>query len=190
LLLILMPGGAWAQFQDYPRLGLSAAPDAYVDSLTVQPDQEFTLYLVATGPNGTEPLPFGISSLQWAVFAGCCGVIFDIHEVTYNPQLDHVGHPLAGVVSTAPDCLDVDFLLLATLDFQIINAVPGTYLMPAGATGPAWDCAAESHLFLDLTVSVRLEEGGVVSTVPNDSSDGSSPASGPQTWGGVKANYR
>ena len=60
-LLLAMGTTVQAQSLDsYSRLGLSAAPDAYVPELTIQPDETFVLYVIAVGPH-YGPLPFDVA---------------------------------------------------------------------------------------------------------------------------------
>lgn len=161
---------------EFPRLGLSAAPDAYVGTLEVSAGEPFQLYVVAKGPNGSDVLPFDLLSLAWAVFAPCCGASYEILDIEYNPLLDHVGHPFTGVDSASEICLEDDFLYLASLTFEMRVELPGNYILPAGAIGPAYDCEGESHFFFDLTVEAIVDGG----FTPNDKS----------TWGALKSRYR
>jgi hypothetical protein len=161
---------------EFPRLGLSAAPDAYVATIDVSTGEPFQLYVVAKGPDGSGVLPFDLLSLEWAVFAPCCGASYEILAIEYNPLLDHVGHPFTGVSSTSANCLEDDFLYLATLTFEMRVEFPGNYILPAGAIGPASDCEGVSHFFFDLTVEAVVDGG----FTPNDRS----------TWGALKSSYR
>jgi len=172
---LLLATGGLAQTA-LPRLGLSAAPDMYVGTIDVASDEPFDLYIIAKGPDGLDILPFDLVSLQWAVFTPCCGASYDVLDVQYNPDLEHVGFPFTGVESSSEICIEDDFLYLATLTLIINVDGPGAYLLPAGATGPAFDCADESHLFLDLTVEAHVD-GGIT---PNSY----------ETWGGLKGIYR
>jgi len=161
---------------DFPRLGLSAAPDAYISTIEVAAGEPFQVYVVAKGPDGSDVLPFDLLSLEWAVFAPCCGASYEIIAMEFNPLLDHVGHPFSGVDSSSEICLDDDFLYLASLTFEMRVELPGNYILPAGAIGPAYDCDGESHFFFDLTVEAIVDGG----FTPNVTS----------TWGALKASYR
>ena len=160
----------------YPRLGLSASKDAYVDTMTSEAGQPFTLHVIATGVDGLLPLPFEMATFDWAVFAVCCGGAAGMLGYELCADLDHAGHPLVSVTSSAETCLDRDVIYLASVTFFLEGEGPGDYLMVAGATGPAYDCDGGNHLLMDLAVTVTLT-GDVT---PTDD----------PTWGQVKALYR
>jgi hypothetical protein len=127
--------------------------------------------------------------MSWIKHTGCCGVDFEILHVDYNPALEHVGDPVTGVTTTAPECLEQDIVLLATITFAINYPTQGIALMPAGATGPGLDCGGEGFLFFDLLLEVTMDEV-VISAIPDESEPGWGPVSEGATWGGIKGTYR
>jgi hypothetical protein len=188
----LLAGGhglALAQIDNFPRLGLSASSTSLVDSLSAAPGEPFVAYMIAMGPGDDQPVPFPVTEISWIKHTGCCGVLFEVLDVVYNPALEHVGDPLSGVTSTAPECLEQDILLLATITFVIHYPTQGVALMPAGATSPGLDCAGEGFLFFDLLLNVTMEDG-VISAVPDDSQTEWGAALEPATWGQIKSIYR
>lgn len=188
-LAIGWPGTLLAQIADHPRLGLSASPTSLVDSLSALPGEPFVAYMIALGPGADQPAPFPVTEISWIKHTGCCGVDFEILDVVYNPDLEHVGDPLSGVTTTAPECLEQDFVLLATITFAIHYPTQGLALMPAGATGPALDCASTGFLCFDLLLQVTMEDG-VISGVPDEPEPGWGPAVEGATWGKIKGIYR
>ena len=180
---------ALGQYEEYPRLGLSASPDSVVSDITVAPGAAFDLHMIAVGPDVGGPLPLAFSSLQWIVRTGCCGVVFDVLNVDYNPLLDHVGSPVAGVVSAVHDCLEEEIVRLATITFRILHPTSGIAMMPAGASGPGLDCDAGSLLCFDLLVNVHLDDS-VVSDVPDQPPPDQEGPPETSSWGEIKATYR
>ena len=136
-LLLAMGTTVQAQSLDsYSRLGLSAAPDAYVPELTIQPDETFVLYVIAVGPH-YGPLPFDVAEANWAVYAACCGLQAEIVDVQYADGMTHTGQPLGGVKSELPVCYEGDVIMLAAVTFRFFRGTPSTYLMAAGASVPS-----------------------------------------------------
>jgi hypothetical protein len=175
-LALLLGTAAQAQPLDsYSRLGLSAAPDAFVSELTIQPGETFVLYVIAVGPQ-YGPLPFDVAEANWAVYAACCGLQAEIVDVQYADGMTHTGQPLGGVKSELPVCYEGDVIMLAAVTFRFLRDTPSTYLMAAGASGPLYDCSGEIHLLMDLAVDVTVA--------------GSLTPDGRQSWGSVKAGYR
>jgi len=109
-ILVLLATGARAQ-TTYPRVGLSVSPDSYVGTITVVPGEEFTLYACVFGPAPGEPVDQPFTSLSWVIHQVCCGAEVDISEFDFNPDLQHVGHPLVGVQSTAEICYERDAIV-------------------------------------------------------------------------------
>jgi hypothetical protein len=159
----------------YSRLGLSAAPDAFVSELTIQPGETFVLFVIAVGPQ-YGPLPFDVAEANWAIYATCCGQQAEIVDIQYADGMTHTGHPLGGVKSEMPICYEGDVISLAAITFRFFRDTPSTYIMAAGASGPLYDCAGEIHLLMDLAVDVTV--AGSLTPVPKLS------------WGSLKAGYR
>ncbi len=173
---LMVAGAGYAQFQDLPRVGLSASATSYVDSVAVDLGAPFTVYACIFGPDAQTPLQETISSVPWVIHQVCCGAAMEILDVQYNPELEHTGHPLAGVRSTAPECLQRDSLLLATLLVQVTADQPGEFLWAAGLADAYVDCNGDNPLFQGLPVLI-IADGG---QVPD----------GKTSWGGLKALYR
>jgi hypothetical protein len=169
-----LAGGAAGQDS---HLGLSAVPDAYVSVLQTPVGQPFTLYVVLVGPNGDEPLPFSLTSVDWKVFTTCCGdspVLVD--SAAYPDNCQVVGDPQEAMTTTVIDCMAGEVVMLAELEF--VWALEGATSFPvsAGALGPAMDCLGEYHILYGLAVDiVGLPDG--------------TPAA-PISWGRAKSAYR
>ncbi len=110
----LCVGSASAQY-DFPRLGLSAAPDAYIGRMNAQLGDTFTVYMGAYGRPSGLALGEAMVSLSWAVYQVCCGAALDIVGYEFVGDFVSRGHPLAGVSSVAPECVSGDFIPLAVL---------------------------------------------------------------------------
>lgn len=175
LLLLITACPLLAQPGQYSRLGLSAAPDEYVAVKQVEADEDFTLYMIAIGPE-YGPLPFEVHETTWAVFAACCGQEAEIVDATFPADMEHTGTPLAGVHCSLEGCAGGNVLLLAAITFHFILTRPATYLMSGGAIAPLVDCDGETHLLMDLGVDVTVGSG----STPSASS----------SWGAVKALFQ
>jgi hypothetical protein len=160
--------------ENYSQLGFSAAPDAYVATLLVQPGEPFTLYVIATGPGGGA-LPFDVASAVWGVYAVCCGEDAEILGFSPTDGMSCSGEPLTGVNAAMSGCRDEDILTLAAVTMRFLSELPLTYIMRAGAFGPVVDCLGENHLLLGLDVEVTVD-GDVT---PREQT----------TWGKLKASY-
>ncbi len=166
-----------ATAQEFSTLGLSAVPDAYVPVLETPVDEPFTLYLIVTGPEGTEPLPFDLYEVDWTVFTACCGATpVLVTEFVYPESTIPAGDPFETMKSTAVSCLDDQVVLLATLSFDWSEEYAGLTEFPvsAGAASPAEDCLGDYHILMGLHVQII----GITQT-PNQA----------LTWGGLKATY-
>ncbi len=161
----------------FPRLGLSASPTSYVDSLAVEIGQEFTLYVCAFGNQPGDPLEQDISVLQWAVHQVCCGAVLQIIDTEFSPDFYHEGTPYFGVSSSSETCVSEEAIVLATLTIVLDAPEPGDYLAAAGPWAAAVDCDGNNPLFMDMPMTLTA------------TSDGISPVS-QTTWGGLKATYR
>lgn len=172
--LVLAPR-AHAQIS-FPRLGISASAESYVDTFSVDNEAPFTLYVCAFGFQSGQPLGQEVSSLQWAIHQVCCGAVLEVTGITYNPDFTHTGDPYSGVTSTSDVCVDADSIVLATLAVRMTAPEPGDYLAAAGPSGPAWDCAANNPLFMDMPMTITIT--GDITPVQAS------------TWDGLKAIYR
>jgi hypothetical protein len=173
--LLLAAGSASAQY-DFPRIGLSAAPDRYVDAMEAEIGEEFTMYACVFAHAPGEPLQQPLQSVAWVIHQACCGAYLDLVDVVYNPEFVHVGQsPLSGVVSSAETCVDREGIWLATLTVRLDAPGPGDYLWAAGPYAGAADCDGGTPVFMDMPVNI---------TVP-----GSTPVVS-SSWGTLKARYR
>ena len=174
-ILILLATSARAQ-TTYPRVGLSASPDSHVDTIAVVPGESFTLYACVFGPAPGEPIDQPFTSLSWVIHQVCCGAEVDISEFDFNQDLQHTGHPLVGVQSTAETCFDRDVIVLATLTCTLNNPTPGGVLWAAGPFDASQDCEGGNALFMGMAVTIDADG----EPTPNDGS----------RWGSIKAMYR
>jgi hypothetical protein len=162
---------------NFPRLGLSAARDDYVDQMSCEMGDTFTVYVGAFGTESGSVLEEDLVSLLWVVHQVCCGG--DLVVVDYSFVGDFVsnGHPLGGVTSVAPSCVSADFMPLAELTVMLVTPDgPGEYQMSAGPYGPSVNCVGDNPIFLEGVVNVAV--GGEITPVVGTS------------WSGLKAFYR
>lgn len=160
----------------YPRVGLSASPHEYVDSIEVVPGEEFTLYACVFGSGPGEPVNQPFTSLSWVIHQVCCGAEVGISYYDFNPDLDNEGHPLVGVMTSAENCYDQDTTVLATLVCTMNNPTPGGVLWAAGPYDASLDCQGGNALFAGMAVTINVDEDAL----PTENS----------RWGTVKAIYR
>ncbi len=172
---LLLASPARAQLT-FPRLGLSASPTAYVDTMSVPINEPFTVYICAFGFAPGDPLEQDVSVLQWAVHQVCCGALFETLAVEFNPAWSHEGTPDTGVTSTSPQCVADDAIWLATITARLDAPEPGDYLVAAGPFNAASDCEGNHPLFMDMPM--MLTAGGGITPVESTS------------WDAVKAVYR
>ena len=153
LALVIAADAAPAQ-SDLPLVGLSAEKDRYVDLVSAPAGAVFTIHACAFGGEDGEALDQPLTVLRWVVFQACCGASLELIDVTYNPDLQHTGNPLAGVVSTFAGCRDEDAVWLATLQVRLQAPGPGNYLWAAGSFGWAEDCEGEQVRFRDMPLQM------------------------------------
>jgi len=173
--LTLVVGAARAQ-NLYPRVGMSASPNEYVDTLDVVLGEEFTLYACVFGPVDGEPIGQSFTSLSWVIHQVCCGGEVDISHFEFNPDLVNTGHPLIGVRSTSETCYDQDSIVLATMTCRLNNPTPGGVLWAAGPYDASADCEGGNALFMGMAVTLNA----VGDATPSQDS----------RWGSLKAMYR
>lgn len=174
VLLLALPAAAQLEFC---MLGLSAAPDAYVDQITVAYGDEFDLYVILAGPEGTTPLPWILESVNWAVLQNCCGgsPAYMIDSELLGSDLIHTGDPVVGVTSEASNCVQKDVVALARLTFTWVTTPVRNFYLGAAPMTVATTCAED---FQPLSSrSVEIIPTGVT---PAEVSD----------WGAVKSLYR
>lgn len=173
-IVIALMFSAAAPASDLPALGLSASPDSYVGEIEVDYGDPFTLYVFLSGPGG-EALSFDLESLDWSLLATCCGGSPALYgNAVFGEGMEHEGDPSLSVTSTAETCLQDDFVLLATLEFDWIVEPAGPFYLGAVAH-TVRDCEGESRFVTGLPLVV----------VPN----GITPAER-ETWSGIKRTYR
>jgi hypothetical protein len=173
--LVLSPGRARAQVS-FPRLGMSASPDMYVPTATIEAGEPLTLYVAAFGFEPGDPLDQPVSVLPWAVHQVCCGAVLEIVDIQYNPDLTHQGDPYLGVTSSSETCIEQDSILLATLTVNFNAPEPGDYLAAAGPFAAAVDCEGSNPLFMDMPMTITVT--------------GDPTPTEPSRWGSLKAIYR
>jgi hypothetical protein len=176
LVLVLLAAGAARAQTFYPRMGLSASPTHYLDTIEVVPGEEFTLYACVFGSVLGEPLDQPFTSLSWVIHQVCCGAEVDILNYDFNPDLETTGHPLVGVDTSAETCYDQGNILLATLTCTMRNPTPGGVLWAAGPYDASEDCEGGNALFMGMAVTITVDGDAL----PTD--EGS--------WGSIKAMYR
>ncbi len=174
-ILFLFVANATAQVT-YPRVGLSASPEEYIDTMNVASGEEFTLYACVFGPGPGEPVGQAFTSLSWVIHQVCCGAEIDILDFQTNPDLEHTGHPLLGVQTTSETCYDEDLVVLGTLTCTLTNPTPGGVLWAAGPFDASHDCEGGNALFTGLAVTINAEGDAL----PTDDT----------RWGSIKAMYR
>jgi len=175
LVLFLFITNARAQ-TEYPRMGLSASPDEYVNTIEIVPGEDFTLYACVFGPGPGEPVGQPFTSLSWVIHQVCCGATVDIRDFQFNPDLDNTGHPLVGVVTTTATCYDKDSVLLATITCNMNNPTPEGVLWAAGPFDASYDCQGGNALFMGMAVTINA--------------DGDALPVEESRWGSIKAMYR
>ncbi len=160
LVMILSASSARAQF---PRIGLSASPDEYIETIDVELHQEFTLYVCVFGVDNETPLDQDYSSLSWVLHQVCCGAALSIENVEYNSAFHHEGYPHDGVVSSSEVCVDEPSILLATLTMSIFAEEDGEYLAACGPYQQPVDCEGGNPLLMALPMTLNLTGVGGVS---------------------------
>jgi len=176
-LLVSIATTAQAQY-DFPRIGLSASPDTYVDHVEAEIGETFTLYACVFGNGPGDPLEQPLKSMAWIVHLACCGAAMEVMDVAYNPDFQHEGEgPMTGVTTTTGgECIDQEGIWLATLQVRLDAPGPGDYIWAAGPYDWAVDCNDENPVFMDMPLII---------TVPGDTT----PAAD-SSWGSLKADYR
>jgi hypothetical protein len=173
--LLLFVSMAQAQVA-YPRVGLSASPHEYIDTIDVAPGDEFTLYACVFGPGPGEPVGQAFTSLSWVIHQVCCGAEIGILDFQSNPDLEHEGHPLLGMRTTSETCYDQDIVVLGTMTCTLTNPTPGGVLWAAGPYDASFDCDGGNALFMGMAVIINTEDDAL----PTDET----------RWGSLKALYR
>lgn len=174
-LAMLAAGPAAAQYE-FPRVGLSAAADSWVDSLSVDADEIFTLYACVFAHEPGQALEQPLSEVSWVVHQVCCGASMDILAMDLNPDFVHTGDsPLYGMVATADSCHTAESIRLATLTVRINAPFDGPFLWSAGPYNLVRDCEGGDPIFMGMPITINVS--GVT-----DNED--------TPWGALKALYR
>jgi hypothetical protein len=163
IVLLLSASSARAQF---PRIGISASPDQYIDNLDVVYNEEFTLYVCVFGVDDATPLDQEFSSLSWVLHQVCCGAVLTVQDVQYNPDFQHEGSPNLGVTSTSEVCVDEPAILLATLTMTITADEDEAYLAAAGPYQQPVDCDGGNPLLMAMSMTLNMTGAG---STPTDS---------------------
>ncbi|MCP4570898.1 MAG: hypothetical protein GY838_00975 [bacterium] len=155
-----------------PMIGLSASKESYVDQVSAPENEIFTIHACAFGGEDGESLDQPLTALRWVVYQACCGASLELINVTYNPELQHSGNPIAGVVSRLPACRNDDAIWLATLQVRLRAPGPGNYLWAAGSFGFAEDCEGEDVRFNDMPLQMIVPGDGSWSALHAEFYDG------------------
>jgi hypothetical protein len=156
LLLGLLAVPAMAQFTEFPRLGVSAAPDRYVGEIAVDGDETFEVHVLVVGPDDDTPLDVGFQSFTWALLESCCGGAAELVDVELaGSPWQHEGTTIGGMESYREQCVIEETVYLATLTLQMVTDVPGDYWLLCGPTNVAYDCAGAGVVMTDLPILVR-----------------------------------
>jgi len=146
---------AWGQWEPTARLGLSAAPDSYVPTIRPEVGAPFTLYVVLTGLEGVEILPFDLAAVSWVVHTECCGDSpVGVTSLVYAGGVVAAGDPYEMVETTTADCPGGHTVLLATATFEWLLEGEDQFLLSAGSLTGALGCDDSAHLLQTLTVEV------------------------------------
>lgn len=175
LLLGLLAAPASAQFTQFPRLGVSAAPDRYVGEIAVLDDATFEVHVLVLGPDDDTPLDRGYLSFTWALLEACCGGAAELVDVQLAGPWTHEGSCIGGMESYTDSCLTAGSYRLATLTLRMATDVPGDYWLLCGPINLAYDCAGEGVVVTDLPLLVRY-----ANEVPVERA----------TLGSIKSSYR
>jgi len=176
-LTLILTAGAVAAQGEYSVLGLSAAPDAYVDEIDIEYGLDFQLYVIIAGPGAVEPLTQDFVSVNWAVLQACCGgsPAFLIDSAMHTDPLVHEGDPIYGVHTSAPTCVDAEIITVATLTFTWLYEPTGPFLLGAASMSAAEFCGGETEFLSGCSVRVAPL--------------GYTPAED-RSWGDVKTLFR
>jgi hypothetical protein len=155
LLLGLAAAPASAQYTEFPRLGVSAAPDRYVSEISVADDATFEVHVLVLGPDDDTPLDAGFQSFTWAMLEACCGGAAILVDVDLAGPWEHVGSCLGGMVSSSDQCPMEGSFRLATLTLQMATHIPGDYWLLCGPINLAYDCAGTGIVMTDMPVLVH-----------------------------------
>lgn len=155
LLLGLLAAPAAAQFTEFPRVGVSAAPDRYVGEITVADDATFEVHVLFLGPDDDTPLAGGFRSVTWALLEACCGGAAELVDVELHGPWQHEGSCIGGMLSYSDQCLTETSYHLATLTLRMATDVPGDYFLLCGPINLAYDCAGVGVVMTDMPVLVH-----------------------------------
>lgn len=163
-LLLVMVLSATAARAQFPRIGISASADEYIESMDVVLNEEFTIYVCVFGVDSETPLEQEFSSLSWVLHQVCCGASLTVQDVEYSPEFQHEGEPHQGVVSSSEVCVDEPSILLATLTMTMFSDEDGEYLAACGPYQQPEDCEGGNPLLMALPMTLNLTGAGSVAT--------------------------
>lgn len=172
--LVLLAGSARAQF---PRVGLSAAPDYYDGHLDVVADENFTLYVCVFGVDDETPLEQDFAVVSWVLHQVCCGAALNVLDYEFGPHFQTSGNPYFGVIGSAEICVDQPYITLATLTCQLDAPEDGDYLTACGPYQQAVDCSGENPVVMGMPMELTITGVGVSPTERD-------------TWDNIKASFR
>lgn len=153
---LLAAAPAAAQYLTFPRVGVSAAEDAYVTELNVEGDELFELHVVLLPREDQSALQEDYGMVHWGVLEACCGGAAQVVDAVYNPALEHEGGVYSGVYSTGEECMDGEAVWLATLILRMTENQPsGRYYVIAGPMSVAQTCGGDDVVLTDLIAHVN-----------------------------------
>jgi hypothetical protein len=155
VLLGLLAVPAAAQYTQFPRLGVSAAPDRYVPEIVVANDETFEVHVLVLGPDDDTPLTQGFQSFSWALLEACCGGAADLVGVDLAGPWQHEGSCLGGMLSHSDQCPSGGWYRLATLTLRMATDVPGDYFLLCGPINLAYDCAGDGVVMTDMSLLIH-----------------------------------
>ncbi len=175
LALVFLPAAVYAQWDPTGRLGLSAAPDSYIDTIAPDIGEPFTLYVILTGMSADEPLAFNLQSVEWVIHTVCCGDSpVGVTELLTAPGFVTEGDPYESLASLTDLCPGGDTVHLATATFEWLLEGESEFFLSAGSITGALDCDEEGHLLQTITVLVSGQDPAPVEGT---------------TWTGIKALF-
>lgn len=152
--VLLTAAAEAARYDDYPRLGFSAAADRYTPVIEVRGDEVFALHVIVLPPEGATSLGHDFSTFHWAVMEVCCGGAATVLDEDYNPSCQNDGNLFSGVVTTFEPCAAGDVIHIATITMRMVVEHTGEYVLMAAPLSQAITCDADLVVLTDMMVTV------------------------------------
>lgn len=154
-LTVLLATAASAQYVQFPRIGVSAAPDRYEPTIDVNDNGPFQMYIIALPPEDQATFGHQYGQFHWALLEACCGGAAALIDQEYNPLYTHAGGIYDGVTTSSEECIEGEVALLCTLTLQMIEDDPGQYFVMGGPMALSETCGGEGVVFTDLVATVN-----------------------------------